>query len=62
MTYYEITKKMKDLTMTTSDWSWLSKYLIETGSAHVYSNFSPFVIFTLFFFFLLTLLDPFYYS
>ena len=39
MTYYEITKKMKDLTMTTSDWSWLSKYLIETGSAHVYSNF-----------------------
>ena len=38
MTYYEITKKMKDLTMTPSDWSWLSKYLIETGSAHVYSE------------------------
>ncbi len=38
MTYHEITKKMKDLTMTPSDWSWLSKYLIEKGSAHVYSE------------------------
>ena len=38
MTYYEITQKMKDLSMTPSDWSWLSKYLIETGSAHVYSE------------------------
>lgn len=39
MTYHEITKKLKDLTMTPSDWSWLSKYLIETGSAHVYGEF-----------------------
>lgn len=38
MTYYDITQKMKDLTMTPSDWSWLSKYLIETGSAHVYGE------------------------
>ena len=38
MTYYEITKKMKDLTMTPSDWSWLSQYLIEKGSAHVYGE------------------------
>lgn len=38
MTYYEITQKMKDLKMTTSDWSWLSKYLIETGSAPVYGE------------------------
>ena len=34
MTYYEITQKMKDLSMTPSDWSWLSKYLIETSSVH----------------------------
>lgn len=38
MTYYEITKKMKDLTMTPSDWSWLDNYLKETGSAHVYGE------------------------
>ena len=38
MTYYEITQKMKDLKMTTSDWSWLSKYLIEKGSAPVYGE------------------------
>ena len=38
MTYYDITQKLKDLTMTSSDWSWLSKHLIETGSAHVYGE------------------------
>ena len=38
MTYYEITKKMKDLTMTPSDWSWLDSYLKETGSSHMYGN------------------------
>ena len=38
MTYYDITQKMKDLSMTSSDWSWLSKYLIETGSAHMYGE------------------------
>ena len=38
MTYYDITQKMKDLTMTPSDWSWLNKYLIEAGSAHMYSE------------------------
>lgn len=37
MTYYDITKKMKDLTMTPSDWSWLDNYLKEKGSANVYS-------------------------
>ena len=39
MTYHEITKKMKDLTMTPSDWLWLDNYLKETGSSHVYGNF-----------------------
>ena len=38
MTYYDITLKMKDLTMTPSDWSWLDNYLKETGSAHVYGK------------------------
>ena len=39
MTYHEITKKMKDLTMTPSDWLWLDNYLKDTGSSHVYGNF-----------------------
>ena len=38
MTYYDITQKMKDLTMTPSDWSWLDNYLKEKGSAHVYGE------------------------
>ena len=38
MTYHEITKKMKDLTMTPSDWLWLDNYLKETGSSHVYDS------------------------
>ena len=29
---------MKDLSMPSSDWSWLSTYLIETGSAHMYGE------------------------
>jgi len=37
MTYYEITVKLKDLTMTPADWSWLDNYLKETGHAHVYA-------------------------
>lgn len=27
MTYHEITKKLKDLTMTPADWKWLDEYM-----------------------------------
>lgn len=35
MTYHEITTKLKDLTMTPSDWSWLDNYCkSKSGTYH----------------------------
>lgn len=34
MTYYEITQKLKDLTMTPEDWKWLDDYLHNDESIH----------------------------
>ena len=39
MTYYQITQKLKNLTMTPSDWSWLDNYLKETGNPTMYGEF-----------------------